>query len=193
MNVGKTTIRNNEIRNNAPVPFHETGCGEQCCGSGSESGSTCFWASWIRIRILLSLRKIARKTLISTVLSLLFDYLPLKNDVKVPSKSNMQKNGFEKINFLLPSWRSMMKIEGSRSASGSESGSISQKHWSADPHPDPDPHQNVMDPQHWWGGSKKTSLRAGSEEEPAQRWFPWLSKKAQHLFYIGARWWRRKQ
>jgi hypothetical protein len=21
----------------------------QCCGSGSESGSTCFWASWIRI------------------------------------------------------------------------------------------------------------------------------------------------
>jgi hypothetical protein len=22
---------------------------KQCCGSGSESGSTCFWASWIRI------------------------------------------------------------------------------------------------------------------------------------------------
>jgi hypothetical protein len=36
-----------------------------------------------------------------------------------------------------------MKIEGS----GSEFGSISQKHGSADP--DPDPHQNVMDPQHW--------------------------------------------
>jgi hypothetical protein len=33
-----------------------------------------------------------------------------------------------------------MKIEGS----GSESGSISQSHGSADP----DPHQNVMDPQH---------------------------------------------
>jgi hypothetical protein len=41
-----------------------------------------------------------------------------------------------------------MKIEGSESAfgSGSESGSISQRHGSADP--DPDPHQNVMDPQH---------------------------------------------
>jgi hypothetical protein len=38
------------------------------------------------------------------------------------------------------SWRSMMKIEGS----GSRSGSISQRHGSADP----DPHQNVMDPQH---------------------------------------------
>jgi hypothetical protein len=29
-----------------------------------------------------------------------------------------------------------------------ESGSISQRHGSADPDPDPDPHQNVMDPQH---------------------------------------------
>jgi hypothetical protein len=35
----------------------------------------------------------------------------------------------------------MMKIAGS----GSDSGSISQRHRSADP----DPHQNVMDPQHW--------------------------------------------
>jgi hypothetical protein len=34
----------------------------------------------------------------------------------------------------------MMKIEGS--------GSIRQRHGSADP--DPDPHQNVMDPQHCW-------------------------------------------
>jgi hypothetical protein len=34
----------------------------------------------------------------------------------------------------------MMKIEGS--------GSISQRHGSADPEPDPDPHQNVMGPQH---------------------------------------------
>ncbi len=23
----------------------------QCCGSGSKSGSVCFWASWVRIRI----------------------------------------------------------------------------------------------------------------------------------------------
>jgi hypothetical protein len=36
----------------------------------------------------------------------------------------------------------MMKIEGSGSASGS--GSIIQRHGSADP----DPHQNVMDPEH---------------------------------------------
>ncbi len=35
-----------------------------------------------------------------------------------------------------------MKIE------GSESGSISQRHGSADPDPDPNPNQNVMDPQH---------------------------------------------
>jgi hypothetical protein len=41
-----------------------------------------------------------------------------------------------------------MKLEGSGSASGSESGSISQRHGSADP----DPHQNVMDPQHWVPG-----------------------------------------
>jgi hypothetical protein len=39
----------------------------------------------------------------------------------------------------------MMKIE------GSASGSISQRHGSADP--DPDPHQNVMDPQHWTKGA----------------------------------------
>jgi hypothetical protein len=38
----------------------------------------------------------------------------------------------------------MMKIEGSASESGS--GSISQRHGSADP----DPHQNFMDPQHWF-------------------------------------------
>ncbi len=41
----------------------------------------------------------------------------------------------------MASWSSMTKIAGS--------GSISQRHGSADPDPDPDPHQNVMDPQHW--------------------------------------------
>ncbi len=48
---------------------------------------------------------------------------------------------FFKISFLLASWswRSMIKI------AGSGSGSISQRHESADP----DPHQNVMEPQHW--------------------------------------------
>ncbi len=38
----------------------------------------------------------------------------------------------------------MTKIAGS----GSESGSISQKHGSEDP--DQDPPQNVMDPEHWF-------------------------------------------
>jgi hypothetical protein len=38
----------------------------------------------------------------------------------------------------------MTKVAGSASASGS----ISQKHGSADP--DPDPHQNVIDPEHWF-------------------------------------------
>jgi hypothetical protein len=42
----------------------------------------------------------------------------------------------------------MTKTEGS----GSQSGSISQRHGSADT--DPDPPQNVMDPQHWFGGSR---------------------------------------
>jgi hypothetical protein len=44
--------------------------------------------------------------------------------------------------------RSMTKIAGSGPASGSEygSGSVSQRHGSADP--DPDRPQNVMNPQH---------------------------------------------
>ncbi len=42
----------------------------------------------------------------------------------------------------------MTKIEGSYPGSGSESGSISQRHGSADPDQDPDPPQNVTDPQH---------------------------------------------
>jgi hypothetical protein len=28
-----------------------SGTSSQCCGSGSESGSVCFWASWIRIHL----------------------------------------------------------------------------------------------------------------------------------------------
>jgi hypothetical protein len=44
----------------------------------------------------------------------------------------------------------MMKIEGS--------GSISQRHGSADP--DPDPHQNDMDPQHW---CRREEVRADLE------------------------------
>ncbi len=99
------------------------------------------------IRILLSSCKIARKTLILTVFWLLLDFLSLKNDVKDLQKVISRKTLFKKLpSFLLASWRSMTKIAGSRSGSEYGSGSISQRHWSADP--DPDPHQNVMDPEH---------------------------------------------
>ncbi len=77
--------------------------------------------------------KILRITSIPTVLWLLLDYLSLKTDVNVPSKSNKQNN-FLKNSFLFASWRSMPKI----------AGSISQRHGSADP----DPQQNIMDPEH---------------------------------------------
>jgi hypothetical protein len=63
--------------------------GPQGSGSGSTSqrygsGSGFFYHK----------AKIVGKTLISTVLWLFFDFLSLKNDVKVPSKSTKQKNFF---------------------------------------------------------------------------------------------------
>ncbi len=64
-------------------------------------------------------------------------FLSLKNDVNIPAKSNKRKNCF------LASLRSMTKKAGS----GSESGSTSQRYESADP----DPHQNVIEPQRWFG------------------------------------------
>jgi hypothetical protein len=57
------------------------------------------------------------------------------------SKNNFLKNYF----FVGILGRSMTKIAGSGSASGS--GFISQRIGYADPDPDPDPPQNVMDPQ----------------------------------------------
>ncbi len=74
----------------------------QCCGSGS-AGSTCFGASWIRIRIhksevwiriLLSLSKYSKKNLDFYCFVTSFNFLALKNYVKVPSKSNMQETFF---------------------------------------------------------------------------------------------------
>ncbi len=66
----------------------------QCWGSGS----LWFWASRIRTRhyfvriwSLPSTSKTNKKTLISTPFWLLFDFLSLKNDVSVPSKSNKKK------------------------------------------------------------------------------------------------------
>ncbi len=89
--------------------------------------------------------KLVRKTLIR----LHFDFLPLKNDVNVPSKSNKQKKQ-KKYTFLLVSWRSVTKIAGS----GAGSKSVSQRHGSVYP----DPYQNFTDPQHWLYLSRKPRL-----------------------------------
>jgi hypothetical protein len=64
----------------------------QCCGSGSDSGSTgstSFWAS--RFRLLLSSCKNSKKNLDSYYFVTVFDFSSLKNDVNVPSKSKKQK------------------------------------------------------------------------------------------------------
>ncbi len=59
---------------------------------------------WIRIRMFFTSRihqaKIVRKTLISTFLGRFYDFLSLKSDVNVPSKSNKQKNLGKKIIFV---------------------------------------------------------------------------------------------
>ncbi len=62
------------------------------------------------------LAKIVRKTLIPTVLWLLFDFLSLKNDVNIPSKSISRKTRI-KISFLLASWMPVTKIAGAGSGS----------------------------------------------------------------------------
>jgi hypothetical protein len=119
-----------------PHVFRPPGSGStsQIYGSGSGSGSFYHHA------------KIVRKTLIPRYYFVtFFDFLSLKNDVNVPSKSNKQKKLCSKSNFLLASGVSdenRIRPPGSGSESGS--GSIGQRHGSADP----DPHQNVMDPQH---------------------------------------------
>ena len=116
-----------------PHVFGPPGSGStsQKYGSGSGSGYGSYYHH----------AKIARQILIPWDFETLSDFLSLKNDVNVHSNSNLQKNFFIFFSFLLASWRSLMKI------AGYGSGSISQRHRSADPHPDP--HQNVMDPQHW--------------------------------------------
>ncbi len=87
----------------------------------------------------------------------LFDFLSVKNDVNVPSKSNKQNFFFKKLVFcwhLEGQWRkkagsgSRIRIQIHYSEAWIPGpGSISQRHGSPDPAPDP--HQNVMDPQHW--------------------------------------------
>ncbi len=73
--------------------------------------------------------KIVRKTLIPTVLWLLFDFLSLKNDenVRYLQKVISNKTFLTKNSFLLASWRAMVKIAGS----GFESGSIPECQGSA--------------------------------------------------------------
>jgi hypothetical protein len=79
---------------------------------GSDSGSFYNQAKIVR-----------RKTLISIVLRVLYDFLPsLKNDVNVASKRSIQK--LSKQNFLLPSEK-VTKMQD----------------------PEPSPHENVRDPQ----------------------------------------------
>jgi hypothetical protein len=118
---------NNSVVDPDPYVFGLTGSGSVSISQKYRSGS--FYQA-----------KIVRITLIPTVLWLLFDFLSLKNDVNVPSKSIKQKNFFKKNFFVGP----MTKIAGS----GYESGFISQRHGSADSDLDPDLHQNVMDLQH---------------------------------------------
>ncbi len=102
---------------------------------------------WIRTHMFLGLpdpdpsiikQKKVKKTLIPTVLWLFLDFLSLKNDVKVPSKSNKQKNFF--ISFFVGVFKVNNENSRIRIRIGSE-----QRHGSADP----DPHQNVTDPEHW--------------------------------------------
>jgi hypothetical protein len=113
---------------------------QQFNGSGSGSvGSVCFCASRSPIRIRHYLygsgsesgsfhqqAKKVRKNLTYTTLWLFFDYLSLKTDVNVPSKSKMQKH-FEKNKFLLAFCQPLMEK--------AESGSVNQWYWSADPGP----------------------------------------------------------
>ncbi len=81
-------------------------------GSGSvsqrnESGTGAFYHQ----------AKIVRKTLVPTVLWFLYDFISLKNDVNVPSKSKVISRTTFKKSFLLASWRSMTKIAESWSIS----------------------------------------------------------------------------
>ncbi len=126
--------------------------GKQCCGSGAGSYAVCFWAPpdpdpLLRGRygFFCHQAKIVRKTLIPTV-GFLYDFLSLKNDVNVASKSKKKKN-LKKIIFCC-------RLEG---------------HWlkkqDPEPVPDrnpdplvggtepriPDQYQNVTDPQHTAG------------------------------------------
>ncbi len=113
-----------------PNPYvfgpHGSGFISHRYGIGSGSGSGSFYHQ----------AKIVRKTLMPTVLGLLYDFLSLKIYVNIPSKRKKQTI-----------WRPLTKIiAGSVSASGSGSESASGiRRWGS---ADLDPYQNFMDPQH---------------------------------------------
>jgi hypothetical protein len=99
----------------------------QCCASGSVGSVPMFLglpdqdplSSFLRIRIFPSTSKKERKTLIPTILRLLFNFLSMKTDVNVYSKSNKKKKTSEKTYFLLALCRPLMRNAGSESGSGS--------------------------------------------------------------------------
>jgi hypothetical protein len=72
-----------------------------------------------------------KKNLESYYFVTLFDFIFLKNNVNLPSKSNKQKNFVKKLVFC---WH----------REGQFNDENSRRHGSADP----DPHLNVMDPEH---------------------------------------------
>ncbi len=73
-----------------------------------------------------------------------------------------------------------MKIE------GTGSGSISQRHGSADT--DPDPHQNVMDPQHWfWQRACRKLAALHCTVRPAHAKFACHWWPVAYKFYLSGR------
>ncbi len=119
--------------------------------------------------------KIVRKTLIPTVLWLLYDFLSLGNDVNVASKVTRRKT----LNFFLSSWRSLTKIAGS----GAGSEFDSQSYGSAVP----DPYHNVTDPQNWWKEHWKKTHAHGPFDRIFSKWASFYSSLSEFSarFVIG--------
>ncbi len=92
----------------------------------------------------------------------------------------LQKVISKKNYFLLTTWRSLMKITGS----GSASGSISQRYGCADPDPHPDLYQNFMDLQHFKMLNAKSCNAVLTNTS-----ISFLNFFLPHLWYLGLRNW----